>query len=482
VTGAGGTTGLGGSRATGGAGAGGKAGTGGTIGAGGTIGTGGTIGAGGTIGTGGTIGAGGTIGTGGLVGSGGSGSGGTVLTPAHLTLASAVGGASGGVVIGDSATVSYVVTNTGQQPSSTITVSLTGNTTAFRLILAGSPPCSNGVTVLGGGEVCYVQVQFQPITVGTVTATLAATMTGSTATAMLTLPGNGLAAPSGSMHDFGLPGFANAFDVAPGGDGNIWFADYDNNRVGRMTLNGSVTYFPVPTATAGPGRITQGPDGNVWFTETLASRIGVITPTGTITEYPCPTAGSSPFGITTGPDGNLWFADAAEKIGRITPKGVITEFTATGVLARGITVGTDHNLWFSDANGNIGRITTAGVITKFPVPSPNLEPTAVAADSGGNIWYTNNGVANNASVVGRMTTAGVATEFPVDWQSATDSIVLGPDGNMWFTIFTNEVVRMTPNGTRTTFTTIVADPAGITVGPDGNIYVADGMYITRIAP
>jgi eukaryotic-like serine/threonine-protein kinase len=42
-------------------------------------------------------------------------------------------------------------------------------------------------------------------------------------------------------------------------------------------------------------------------------------PNGTITEFPVPTASSSPSGITAGPDGNLWFTEYdGNKIGRIT--------------------------------------------------------------------------------------------------------------------------------------------------------------------
>jgi virginiamycin B lyase len=71
-----------------------------------------------------------------------------------------------------------------------------------------------------------------------------------------------------------------------------------------------------------------GADGNLWFTEELGNRIGRISPDGTITEFTLPTANSGPIGITVGPDGNLCFTEFnANQIGMIRPDGsTITEF------------------------------------------------------------------------------------------------------------------------------------------------------------
>src|SRR5438105_2827345 len=55
----------------------------------------------------------------------------------------------------------------------------------------------------------------------------------------------------------------------------------------------SITEFPVPTAASGPSGITQHLDGNLWFTEFNADRIGRITPAGVVTEFTLP-AGSGP--------------------------------------------------------------------------------------------------------------------------------------------------------------------------------------------
>jgi len=72
---------------------------------------------------------------------------------------------------------------------------------------------------------------------------------------------------------------------------------------------------------AHPTAIAAGPDGNLWFTERLGNRIGRITPEGTITEFPIPTAASSPTnGIVTGPDGCVWFTEYfGNKIAKIAP-------------------------------------------------------------------------------------------------------------------------------------------------------------------
>ena len=62
------------------------------------------------------------------------------------------------------------------------------------------------------------------------------------------------------------------------------------------------------TVPAGPFAICAGPDGNLWFTESTGNRIGRITVTGTVSEFGAGLAGAS--GICLGPDSNLWFAEA----------------------------------------------------------------------------------------------------------------------------------------------------------------------------
>jgi streptogramin lyase len=113
-----------------------------------------------------------------------------------------------------------------------------------------------------------------------------------------------------------------AQDITTGPDGNLWFTEF-NIGIGRITPQGVITEY----AAFSPQDITAGPDGNLWFTSQNGNTIGRITITGDETEYPIPTPASYPYGITAGPDGNLWFTEYnGDKIGRITPGGVITEF------------------------------------------------------------------------------------------------------------------------------------------------------------
>jgi hypothetical protein len=84
----------------------------------------------------------------------------------------------------------------------------------------------------------------------------------------------------------------------------------------------TITEFPIPTEASSPAGITAGPDGDLRFAEFGGDKIGRITTAGIITEYPVPTAKSEPIRIMAGPDGNLWFTEInstdGNKIGRIT--------------------------------------------------------------------------------------------------------------------------------------------------------------------
>jgi len=84
---------------------------------------------------------------------------------------------------------------------------------------------------------------------------------------------------------------------------------------------GTIILFSIPTAVSQPWGIVMATDGNLWFTNMVENKVGRITTSGKITEFPIPTANGSPVGITSGPDGNLWFTESdGNKIGMITTK------------------------------------------------------------------------------------------------------------------------------------------------------------------
>ena len=241
-----------------------------------------------------------------------------------------------------------------------------------------------------------------------------------------------------TINEFPLPPADSAPPrITAGPDGNLWFTERGANQIGRITPDGEVTEFAVPTAYGGWG-ITAGPDGNLWFTEDpwTVHQIGQITPAGDVTDFPVP-GDRGPYGITTGPDGNLWFT-ADSHVGWIAPVGgTVAEF-AVPRAANGhddIVVGPDGNLWFAGGDGQtVGRITPDGTdITIFDVGLRGCDcsPPALTAGPDGNLWFA--GRVSNASQLGRVTPDGNITRFDTPTPSDLEGITTGPDGALWFT-------------------------------------------------
>jgi streptogramin lyase len=182
--------------------------------------------------------------------------------------------------------------------------------------------------------------------------------------------------------------------ITAGTDGALWFTEYLNNHIGRVTTSGAFTEYPIPTAGSTPEEITTGPDGALWFAEFNGNKIGRVTTAGAFTEYPIPTSGSFPSGITAGPDGALWFTETsfgANKIGRVTTSGAFTEYPIPTPASHplDITTGPDGALWFTESSGNkIGRVTTAGAFTEYPIPTSASEPIGITSGPDGALWFT----------------------------------------------------------------------------------------------
>lgn len=215
-----------------------------------------------------------------------------------------------------------------------------------------------------------------------------------------------------------------------GADGRtIWFTGKATGTIGRLSPNGEVRHWQLPTVGSVPIYIRLGPDGNMWVTELVGNAIARVTPAGAITEYPIPTYNSRPIAIVPGPAGEraMWFTEeAGNRLGRID----------LACLARA-----------EAAHGS-----TTACLTEYPVPMPqsNVILAGLAFDAAGNLWVQQYVDQNHAEPEGpdhivRIDRAGLAagpaglrpahiTSYAVPTRrTVMHRIVLGGDGAMWFT-------------------------------------------------
>ena len=232
--------------------------------------------------------------------------------------------------------------------------------------------------------------------------------------------------------------------ITAGPDGALWFAETQGGKIGRITTQGSISEYPATNN----GSIVAGPDGALWFPEQDA--IGRITTDGTVTNFAVPDringVGDA---ITVGPDGALWVS--CVRIGRrFPPTHKLARETITGGFTtapenphfcpQGIATGSDSALWWT-VGTSIGRTSLDHQVSEFSLPDAGELNSAnqIVAGPDGALWFTDDYTGplpgpSNADKIGRITTAGVITEFPTPTQDSTPGgITVGPDGAIWFT-------------------------------------------------
>jgi streptogramin lyase len=119
----------------------------------------------------------------------------------------------------------------------------------------------------------------------------------------------------------------------------------------------------------------------------------------------------------------------------------------------------------------------ASTITEFHVSNVGV-PQGITAGPDGNLWFTE----FYDNVAGRITTKGTSTLFTLNTMNSATYITKGTDGALWLTLLndvggstTNQIGRLTTGGKLTTFTVPKASYIwDITTGPDGNLYFTDG--------
>jgi streptogramin lyase len=279
--------------------------------------------------------------------------------------------------------------------------------------------------------------------------------------------------------------------------------------------------------------ITAGPDGNVWFVETAVHGIGMMNtsdPSHPIQNFNNSNApglpnDAQPVTITAGPDsqGNrvLWFIDIQHNaLGMISPSNPtgITEISLPANLV-GVTgfqpqivAGPGGWLYFTEMKSDLSGIIASAIGAYHPADNSWAEgqltgtakqqPFGITLGPDNNVWFTaavpiSGSFDFQSSAVGTAGLPGAGGSIPITESSLTSpasdntlfpyQIIAGPDGNLWFDWTTRDpsgsgggIGSINP-GTKViappllipTSVVSIPHPAGITAGPDGNVWFVD---------
>ncbi|MBF2708974.1 T9SS type A sorting domain-containing protein [Flavobacterium soyangense] len=308
----------------------------------------------------------------------------------------------------------------------------------------------------------------------------------------------GGAVPATIYGQVGSPFVAASFSwpsgVSVDSAGNVYVADYKNNKIRKITPLGVVTTFAgsgiagsadgigMAASFNNPTDVIVDSAGNVYVADSMNNRIRKITPAGVVTTF----AGSgtngfvngigtsasfnNPYGVAVDSAGNVYVADSMNNaVRKITSSGVVTTLAVSFNYPTGVSVDTAGNVYVADYGHNqIQKITSTGIIATFAGNVSNTAgsadgtgyaasfngPADVAVDSAGNVYVADQ--SNNK--VRKISPAGVVTTL------AGSGVIGAIDGT----------------GTAASF----YNPSGVAVDSAGNVYVADRVNdkIRKITP
>ena len=306
--------------------------------------------------------------------------------------------------------------------------------------------------------------------------------------------GDGMAATSAQL---------NAIDdIAWDGSGNIFIADYGNNRIRKVNTSGIIS------TVAGTGVAGFSGDGGVATSAQL----------------------NSPVGITMDGNGNLYISTAGDgRVRKVSNAGIITTLAGTGVIGfwgdsgpatsaqfnspQRIRINLVGNLFIVDGgNLRVREINTSGIInTVIGIGNGDgglatnailSNPEAIFIDRTGNIYFPDYSRVRKVDPNGIITTiAGTGVRgFSGDGGLATNAQINQPfavyadaSGNVYFDdLFNNRIRKIDPSGIISTFAgngtsgykgdgglatnASIGDVQGITGDATGNIIFTDFYY------
>jgi virginiamycin B lyase len=226
--------------------------------------------------------------------------------------------------------------------------------------------------------------------------------------------------------------------IAGAKDGTAWYTD-NNNTVVHITTSCVLSPYTIPTGNANPQGITLGENGNMWFTEYNSSKVAEVTPSGSVSEFGTLFGSDSPQMLADRGDGTVWYAG----------------------------YGGNHVGYVNEFNGVAGETT---------MPTGGSGPWDVAEAPNGYLYVSEN-LNDDMARLATLFQSPIP-QTPVTSGSESESVVLGPDGNLWFTQFGLDhigVVSPTSNTQIGYYATASSSsvPVDITVGLDGALWYTE---------
>ena len=285
-------------------------------------------------------------------------------------------------------------------------------------------------------------------------------------------------------------GFADPYGLAIDRAGNLFATDGgDHNRIVKIAPDGSITTVAgqregfadgagAAAAFHTPSAVAIDASGNLYVADTGNHAIRKVTPGGAVSTLagngqPGYSDGkgsaarfNGPVGVAVDKDGNVFVADTYnDRIRRVAPDGLVTTVAGDGVPG--------------DQDGQ-------ALAARFDTPA------ALVVDSSGSILVadTHNGAIRKVSRDGMVSTlARVPADVEQPLMRRPASLALTQDGFLYVgDLARGRILQVSPDGQLRGLTGIGIDfhpgdersarfgrPAGIALGPDGSLYVADAL-------
>jgi virginiamycin B lyase len=281
--------------------------------------------------------------------------------------------------------------------------------------------------------------------------------------------------------------------MTTGPDGALWFTQPGIGRIGRLSIAGLYSSFPVSGVPGDQNGIAAWFDGALWFSETNA--IGRITTSGDVKTYPLPN-GTRPGRIAIGPDGSLWFVEINRGfVGRVTTTGDFNEIALPGGQpAKGIVAGPDGAVWVT--RGDLFRLTPGGEASEYPLAQfsqdnvqPEVATGGIVAGRDGAIWFITKYALHRMTLDGHDAIASGGPDAKSSYPPQTDLAVDG-NGDFWISTIagggSQGIVQrapgLSPQNVQPAKGYPGDVPAAITTGPDSAAWVGTSPSTTKGAP